>query len=61
MLFSMSFYHKYSLSDLEKLVPYELDIYSQMIIDLLEAREQAKAGITSGGIPRMVPPNIGLE
>ena len=39
ILFSLSMHHKYSLSDLENLMPFERDLYVDMIIDYLESKK----------------------
>jgi hypothetical protein len=36
MIFSMAQHHKYSISDLENLMPYELDIYVGMLLQYIE-------------------------
>jgi hypothetical protein len=33
-------YHKYSLSDIETMVPWERDIYVKMLVDYLEKLEE---------------------
>jgi hypothetical protein len=33
-------YHKYSLSDVETMVPWERDIYVKMLVDYLEKLEE---------------------
>lgn len=33
-------YHKYSLSDLENMIPFERDIYVAMLIQYLEEEKQ---------------------
>jgi hypothetical protein len=42
--FAMMQYHKYSLSDIEGMMPWERDIYVKMLIDYLEElkKEQEK-------------------
>lgn len=45
-MFSLAQHHNYSLSDLEALLPYERDLYLEMLIQYLkeqkEMMEQAK-------------------
>jgi len=44
-LFSMVQHHKYSLTELENMIPYELDIYVDMLATFLkdqEARNKTK-------------------
>jgi len=36
-------HHKYSLTELENLIPFERDIYVQMLIDHIKQVEEAKA------------------
>ena len=43
----MTFYHKYSLADLENLMPFEFDIYVQMVKEYLEAKEKAQQATPS--------------
>lgn len=38
-MFSMVQFHKYSLSELESLLPYELDIYVEMLSDHIQEQE----------------------
>jgi hypothetical protein len=38
--FSLMQYHKYSLSDIETMVPWERDIYVKMLVDYLEKLEE---------------------
>lgn len=39
-LFSMVQHHKYSLTELENLIPYELDIYVDMLASFLKELEE---------------------
>ena len=43
----MAQHHGYSISDIENMIPFELDLYSNMIIDYLDRKkkeqEMAKA------------------
>jgi len=41
LLFSMVQHHKYSLSELENMVPYEFDIYVSMLANHLKELEKA--------------------
>jgi hypothetical protein len=53
----MTFFHKYSLADLENLLPFELDIYTQMVKEHLAAKEEKNAGPP----PQVfTPPHMGL-
>lgn len=38
-MFSMVQFHKYSLAELESLLPYELDIYVEMLADHIKEQE----------------------
>lgn len=40
LIFNMAQHHGYSITDLEDLIPYELEIYSSMLIDHLERKKQ---------------------
>lgn len=42
-IFGMAQHHGYSIMDLENVHPFELDIYSSMLLDYLE-KEKIKAG-----------------
>ena len=41
-MFSMSQHHKYSLTELEDLIPFERDLYVEMLINYLKELEEAK-------------------
>lgn len=41
-MFSMIQHHKYSLTELENLMPFERDIYVQMLLKHLQEVEEAK-------------------
>ena len=43
MIFSMAQFHNYSIADIEKLIPFEREIYSTMIASYLEKKEEAIA------------------
>ncbi len=36
----MAHHHKYSIAELESMMPYERDIYFDMLIDFIEAQEE---------------------
>jgi len=36
----MAQHHGYSISDLENMVPFELELYTSMLIDYLEQKKQ---------------------
>jgi hypothetical protein len=40
MNFALMQYHKYSLTDLENMIPFERDIYVAMLIQYLEEEKQ---------------------
>jgi len=40
LIFNMAQHHKYSITDLENLIPYELELYSSMLIDYLERKKE---------------------
>lgn len=43
IVFSLVQHHKYSISDIENLIPYERDLYFTMLIQFLEKqREEAQ-------------------
>jgi len=37
--FMMTFYHHYALNDVENMLPYELNIYSDMIKEALNSKK----------------------
>jgi hypothetical protein len=41
-IFSLAQHHKYSISEIESLIPFERDIYVQMLVDYLRQVEEAK-------------------
>lgn len=44
MVFNMMQHHKYSLSEIEEMIPWERDVYVQLLITHLKEEEQrAKA------------------
>lgn len=40
MMFSMAQHHKYSITELESMMPYERDLYFGMLIDYLEQQKE---------------------
>jgi hypothetical protein len=42
MNFSMMQYHKYSLTELEEMLPFEREIYIQMLIEYLREQEEKR-------------------
>lgn len=41
-IFSLVQHHKYSISEIENLMPFERDIYTQMLVNYLKEVEEAK-------------------
>jgi len=41
-IFSMAQHHKYSISEIENLMPFERDIYIEMLMNYLREVEEAK-------------------
>lgn len=39
-IFAMVQHHKYSITDLEDLIPYERDIYFDMLVNFVEKQEE---------------------
>ena len=46
MNFALMQYHKYSLSDIEDMIPFERDIYVAMLIQYLEEEKQRQESRT---------------
>ena len=42
LMFSMVQHHKYSISDLENILPYERDLYVEMLVDFIEEQNTQK-------------------
>jgi hypothetical protein len=42
LVFALAQHHKYSISDIESLLPYERDLYTQLLIDHLESIKESK-------------------
>jgi len=40
----MAQHHKYSISDIENLIPYERDLYFSMLISHIQEQQQAQQG-----------------
>jgi len=38
-MFAMAQHHKYSIADLEQLLPYERDLYVDMLLDHIEEQK----------------------
>lgn len=39
-VFSLAQHYKYSISDIENLLPYERDLYLDMLLDFIESTKQ---------------------
>jgi hypothetical protein len=39
-VFALAQHHKYSISDIEGLIPFERDLYVDMLIDFLEKQKE---------------------
>ena len=42
MIFSLVQHHKYSIAEIENLIPYERDLYFQMLINWIEAQNNKR-------------------
>ena len=40
MIFSMAQHHKYSITELENMLPYERDLYFSMLVEYLEKQQE---------------------
>jgi hypothetical protein len=40
IVFALAQHHKYSISDIENLLPYERDLYFQMLINWIEKQKE---------------------
>jgi len=40
MIFSMAQHHKYSITELENMLPYERDLYFGMLVEYLEKQQE---------------------
>ena len=40
IVFALAQHHKYSISDIENLMPYERDLYFQMLINWIEKQKE---------------------
>jgi len=41
--FALAQHHKYSLSEIEDLIPYERDLYLDMLVEYLEKRKEQQS------------------
>jgi hypothetical protein len=44
MVFSLVQHHKYSIADIENLMPYERDLYFQMLVNWIERQKENNNG-----------------
>lgn len=42
MVFSLAQHHKYSISEIEAMIPFEMDIYVNLLLQYLEEIEKQK-------------------
>jgi hypothetical protein len=40
MVFALAQHHKYSIADIEGLIPFERDLYFQMLINFIEKQQE---------------------
>mgnify|MGYP000462080830 CR=1 FL=1 len=40
MIFSMAQHHKYSITELENMLPYDRDLYFSMLVEYLEKQQE---------------------
>jgi len=40
MVFSLAQHHKYSITEIENMIPYERDLYVDMLLEFLEQQKQ---------------------
>jgi hypothetical protein len=46
MVFSLAQHHKYSISEIENLIPFERDVYVNLLLQYLEEVEKQKKNAT---------------
>ncbi len=44
LVFALAQHHKYSISDIDSMIPYERDLYTSMLIDHLETLKEQQKG-----------------
>ena len=44
LVFALAQHHKYSISDIESMMPYERDLYTSMLIDHIETLKEKHKG-----------------
>jgi len=42
-IFALAQHHKYQISEIENLIPYERDLYIDLLMDYIEEQKQAQA------------------
>jgi len=42
MIFALAQHHKYQISEIENLIPYERDVYFAMLVEYLKKVEESK-------------------
>ena len=42
-IFSMAQHHKYSISEIEGMIPYERDIYFDLLVDFIEKQKEKQS------------------
>lgn len=45
MVFSLAQHHKYSISEIEALIPFEMDIYVNLLLQYLDELEKQKKNV----------------
>lgn len=42
-VFAMAQHHKYSISEIEEMIPYERDVYVEMLLEYIDSQNKNKA------------------
>jgi DNA replication initiation complex subunit (GINS family) len=42
-IFGMAQHHKYSISDIENLIPYERDLYFDMLLEFIQSQKKKES------------------
>ena len=42
-IFAMAQHHKYSISDIENLIPYERDLYFDMLVEFIQSQNKKES------------------
>jgi hypothetical protein len=48
LMFNLTQHHGYDLNTLEELIPFELEIYTSMLVNLLEKQKEEQKNGTTG-------------